>query len=96
MGDLTRDERLRVFKGFLVASGGITLAMVLFALTGGLGYVAFATALLGIAMVVASALLWLCRQRPIVVYAMLSIGVGATVGAAAGVFVTRQLLTLFR
>lgn len=97
MNGLTHEERGRVIKGFLMASGSIALAMVLFALVGGLTLMTFILAIVGIVMVVvASPVLWLLRHPARVVYGIMAIGLAVITGAVGGNFVITMVVASLR
>lgn|GEM_PF-5662563 len=85
MSGLTREERGRMIKGFLMTSGGIALAMVLFALIGQLNLAAIIVAVVGgVMVVVVSPVLWLLRHPARVVYGIMVIGLAVVSGAVGG------------
>ena len=94
MGVLTREERGRMVNGFLMTSGGIALAMVLFALIGQIDTARFILTVVGTVMVLmASPVLWLFGQPARVVYGMAVTGLGAIVGAHGGSFIINTVIT---
>lgn len=93
MSRLTREQRSRQIKGFLMTSGGIALAMVLFSLLGQrelAGNLIFALGAI-LTLVVAPVLL-LCKKPMLTVYGVMSTGLGIAVGALVGSWVMSLLL----
>lgn len=96
MSALTYQERVRMVKGFLMTSGGIALAMVLFALIGQLDLTTNILCIVGIAMVASSAVLALRHQPARLVYAMTTIGMAVVAGAVGGRSLIGLVLALLR
>ena len=85
-----------MIKGFLMTSGGVALAMVLFALTGRLSLTAIVVAAVGIVMMVASPVFWLLRYPARVVYGILVIGLAVVIGAAGGSCIVTMVTATLR
>lgn len=92
MSGLTREERSRMIQGFLMASGSIALAMVLFALIGQLDNAAVVVAAMGIVVVMASCVHLLLRHSARVVIGTMVAGVAVVTGAFGGSFIIHMVV----
>ena len=95
MSDLTREERGRIVKGFLMVSGAIALAMVLFELAGQLNLATVIVSGAGGVLVASSPVLWIFRHPPRV-YGIMVIGLAVIVGAVGGSLVITTVAEALR
>lgn len=97
MSGLTSQECGRMVKGFLMASGGIALAMVLFALTGQLDLMAVVLTVVGVILVgLVSPVLGMLHRPALVVYAIMVIGLAVVAGAIGGYFIINMVTSALR
>lgn len=94
MSGLTHEQRGRMVKGFLMVSGGIALAMVLFALIGQLGLMTIILVVVGAVIAAISIGLWIAGKPLHVACGVFAVGMGVIVGAAGGYFIINTVISL--